>query len=159
MTKTDERYPAPIGMFCDNDGCEIDIVRDYLVRASDDWPTRVAYARSELRREGWVCDGRGDFCPEHAPIQFIIIKQSWAGTLEKLCHGYDWDGTRYVTQVEAVAAGWKMFGHDDFNIGHVQGNKLVWFGWMDEPINETDEDFAVIAKDLDLTPARSKEAV
>lgn len=70
MTKTEERYPAAIGMYCDNDDCEIDIVRDYLVRASDDWPTRVAYARTQLRLDGWVCDARGDFCPEHAPIQF-----------------------------------------------------------------------------------------
>jgi hypothetical protein len=91
-------------------------------------------------------------------VEYIVIKQSYCGTLDDLVHGYEQIGPRYSSTEEASAAGWELWGHDDFNIGRVQGDRLIWFGWMERPIGETDEDFAEIARQLELVPDRQVES-
>lgn len=59
-----------------------------------------------------------------------------------------WDGERYPSRNEAIGAGACQFGHDDFNIGCVEGNRLVWFGWMDKEIAA---DLDHVARQLYLT--------
>lgn len=76
----------------------------------------------------------------------------------KFEHFYEQDGPRHSSREKAVSHGWNTFGHDDFNIGHVRGDRLIWFGWMSDEIGESDEDFAEIAKQLELVPDRQKKA-
>lgn len=91
------------------------------------------------------------------PIEYIVIRQSIYGSLDNYQHFYEQDGPRHPSAEKAVSHGWETFGHDDFNIGHVQGDRLIWFGWMSDAIGETDEDFAEIARQLELVPDRKKE--
>lgn len=69
--------------------------------------------------------------------EYIVIEQSIVGNQE---HGfrcvYDWDGNRYATHKEAVRAGWRSRESDDFNVGVVEGNTLVDFLWMNQPMND-----------------------
>lgn len=90
-----------------------------------------------------------------AAVEYIVVKCSIAGSFEEMYEGYEQTGPRYATFQEAVDGGWKYFDHDDFNIAHVQGNSLIWFGWMDEQHDLSDEDWAKIADHLGLVPAAS----
>jgi hypothetical protein len=92
------------------------------------------------------------------PTEYIVIRQSILGSPDHVQHFYEQDGPRHPSAEKAVSHGWETFGHDDFNIGHVQGDRLIWFGWMSDPIGETDEDFAEIARQLELTPDRRQDA-
>lgn len=69
--------------------------------------------------------------------EYIVIEQSIVGNQE---HGfeclYGWDGVRHATHQDAVRAGWRSRESDDFNIGIVEGNELVDFLWMDQPMND-----------------------
>ncbi len=94
---------------------------------------------------------------ETAPVEYIVIRQSIYGSLENCTHSYHQFGPRHPSAEKAVSHGWEHLGHDDFNLGHVQGDRLVWFGWMSDAIGETEEDFAEIARQLELVPDRKKE--
>jgi len=53
-----------VGVFCDHGACEADERGDYM---ADDRDHAFACLRRDLRGQGWSCDERGDFCPEHHP--------------------------------------------------------------------------------------------
>lgn len=54
-------YPAQLTVYCDD--CGLEVTGDYVVKDSDDGPTRYEYARTHLRTQGWKCDNDGDLCP------------------------------------------------------------------------------------------------
>lgn len=85
--------------------------------------------------------------------QFIVICQSAWMNESGYGINYGWDGERFDTLKEAIEHGWEVRDSDDFNIGHVDGDRLTWFGWMDEKIDEPDDDMALIADDTGLTYA------
>jgi hypothetical protein len=58
-------YSAAVTVLCTR--CGVGNTHDYLVTDACDTAARLSYARAYLRTLGWVCDGRGDFCPAHMP--------------------------------------------------------------------------------------------
>lgn len=59
------RFPCEVAVFCDV--CGHEERGDYLVRETDSQETRFEIARAHLRKQDWICDARGDFCPDHHP--------------------------------------------------------------------------------------------
>lgn len=61
--------------------------------------------------------------------EYIVITQHvW---LNELGHGVDylWDGLRFTGRQHALDHGYRVFGHDDFNIGTLVDGRLVAFGF------------------------------
>jgi hypothetical protein len=54
-------YPSQIGVYCDE--CGTTTEADYLVSTEQTKAERLDVARQHLRRQGWICDERGDYCP------------------------------------------------------------------------------------------------
>jgi hypothetical protein len=48
--------------------CGVENTRRYVVTDACSAPARLSYAHAYLRTLGWVCDGRGVFCPLHVPV-------------------------------------------------------------------------------------------
>lgn len=82
---------------------------------------------------------------EHIVIvaQIVTIGDDWK-------HVYSWDGKRHATNQDAADWGWRILDHDDFNIGQVEGNRLVWFGWMEEQHEMSAEDMQDVAEQIGL---------
>lgn len=59
---------------------------------------------------------------------------------------YTWYGHLFNTRNEAIARGFKDFGADDFNVGHLTNDVLDWWGWMDR--EHPAEDRVPVAKNL-----------
>ncbi len=79
-------------------------------------------------------------------IEYIVIVQSaWMNQTGFGIH-YGWDGERFATLKKARKHGFEIRDSDDFNIGHVIGDHLIWFGWMDERIAEDDATMLEIAE-------------
>lgn len=77
---------------------------------------------------------------------FIVIQQHlWCN--EK-GHGieYTTDSIESDDRDNAIKRGLKMQGSDDFNIGVIDGGRLVSFDWMDKPVGESAETLAEIAE-------------
>lgn len=85
-------------------------------------------------------------------VEHIVVRCTIGGSLEETFWGCEQIGPRYASSEEAAREGWKHFGHDDFNLARVQGDRLVWFGWMDEQHDMSGEDWAYIADLLGLLP-------
>jgi hypothetical protein len=84
------------------------------------------------------------------PPEFIVIfQQAWMNA-SGFGINYSWDRVRFTTRERAIKHGLKERGSDDFNIAEVDGQRLAWFGWMDEQINENDETMAEIAEAIGL---------
>lgn len=83
---------------------------------------------------------------------FIVICQSAWMNDSGFGINYSWDRERFSTRKRAIKHGWKVRGSDDFNIGIVEDDKLVWFGWMDEPM---DDDIVEIADGIGLKAGRA----
>lgn len=92
------------------------------------------------------------------PVDYIVIcQQAWMND-SGFGIDYGWDRERFATRKKAIKHGFAIRGSDDFNIAEVDGDKLVWFGWMAERINEDDATMAEIADAIDLkfvTPAKT----
>ena len=57
-----------VGVFCDHGACEADVTGDYM---ADDRDHAFACLRRDLNAQGWSCDERGDYCPDHTqPTRF-----------------------------------------------------------------------------------------
>lgn len=69
------------------------------------------------------------------------------GSLGDYSWSYSWDGYLSQTRQQAIRVGFRCFGSDDFNIGHVTNGVLDWWGWMDE---EHPDDLASAAAGLYL---------
>lgn len=99
----DARYPCQIAVYCDV--CEVEETSYYLVHVGDDRETRLGYARAHLRKQGWRCDGTGDFCPPHAAPR----PAAHADTLQRIASSIDWNptclpGQERVTIVRQILA-------------------------------------------------------
>lgn len=64
---------------------------------------------------------------------WVWVQGQIVGTLEDYHHVYHWNGGTFTTSEDAIKAGGRELGHDDFNVAHVVNGKVVWWGWMDEP--------------------------
>ena len=71
------------------------------------------------------------------------------GTLDDWSTCWDWDGQTYSTQKAAIFAGFRQFGSDDFCVGRIQDDRLVWWGWMDEEHPAEDREAVAAALYLD----------
>jgi len=85
-----------------------------------------------------------------ASLEHIVIAARIVGSLEDWLMDYRWDGRRHATRQEAIDAGIDELGHDDFLIGGVVGERLVWLGWQFEEREHDPEEFADVAAQLHL---------
>jgi len=83
-------------------------------------------------------------------LGWIAVQPHIVGNLERYEICYSWDGTVHLSRQGAIRHGLREFGSDDFNIGRVSRDRLVWWGWMDEEIDR--EDLPMIAAALGLQP-------
>lgn len=74
------------------------------------------------------------------------------GTLDDHSTCYDWDGQTYPTRAAVIKAGFRQFGTDDFCVGRIEDDVLVWWGWMDQ--EHPAEDRAEVAEALYLAGTR-----
>lgn len=63
-------------------------------------------------------------------------------------HGieYSSDLIHYETRNGAISHGFCTVYSDDFNIGVIEGGKLISFDWMDKPVGESEDTLAQIAE-------------
>lgn len=83
--------------------------------------------------------------------EFIVICQSAWCNASGFGIDYSWDGERFNNRNDAIKHGWKLRGSDDFNIAQTYGDDLIWFGWMDERIDEDEDTAREIAEQVGLT--------
>lgn len=91
--------------------------------------------------------------------KFIVIQQyAWCNDGG---HGieYSSDLEEFDTRKDAIKNGFKITESDDFNIGVVDGGRLVSFDWMGKPVGESQETIQEIAEALGLGAVESKGAV
>lgn len=79
---------------------------------------------------------------------WIVIKQDivTGGDGREYTESY-WDGRRYDTKANASGAGFRQSRCDDFCLGQLEGDRLIWFGWMG---NERRADLPDVARQLYL---------
>ena len=83
--------------------------------------------------------------------EFIVICQSVLTSETGFQIHYGWDGERFNNRNDAIRHGFKVRGSDDFNIGQTYGDDLIWFGWMDQRIDEDEDTMREIAESAGLT--------
>lgn len=83
--------------------------------------------------------------------EFIVICQSAWCNASGIGISYGWDGSRFNNRGDAIKHGFKLRYSDDFNIAQTYGDDLIWFGWMDQRIDEDEETMRVIADDIGLS--------
>lgn len=88
--------------------------------------------------------------PNIDPEFIVIVGSAWANE-RGVGVSYSWDGERFNNRNDAIKHGFTLGRSDDFNIGQTYGDDLVWFGWMDSRIDETEEDAREIAEQIGLT--------
>lgn len=88
--------------------------------------------------------------PDIDPEFIVICSQIW---MNEAGFGfeYSWDGDRFNNRNDAIAHGLKARGSDDFNIAQTYGDDLIWFGWMDERLDEDEDTMRGIADQIGLT--------
>jgi hypothetical protein len=79
----------------------------------------------------------------------LAVQPHIVGDLDNWSTCYHHEGGRYGDRQDAITAGLRDFGSDDFNVGRIKGGALVEFGWMDEMWNA--EDVAETAAVLGLS--------
>nr|DAP67519.1 MAG TPA: hypothetical protein [Caudoviricetes sp.] len=81
---------------------------------------------------------------------FIVIQQRlWCNDSGHGIH-YSSDLEEFDARNKAVSHGFDITESDDFNIGVVEGGRLISFDWMDKPIGETQETIREIAEAIGL---------
>ena len=81
--------------------------------------------------------------------EYITICQSVVGNeLSGYTIDYSTDGKRFSTRAGAIKNGFEVRQSDDFNVGVVNGNKLVSFDWMDDPVGEDADGMAEIQRQI-----------
>lgn len=88
--------------------------------------------------------------PNIDPEFIVICGSAWCNASGIGIH-YSWDGSRFNNRSDAIKHGFKLRGSDDFNIAQTYGDDLIWFGWMDERIDEDEDTMREIADDIGLT--------
>lgn len=82
--------------------------------------------------------------------EFIVILQSCLCSGGPITMHYGWDGDRFATRAAAIKEGFKLRDSDDFNIGVVEGDRLVSFDWMQEPVGDDEQTIEEIAQAIGL---------
>lgn len=82
--------------------------------------------------------------------EFIVILQSCWCSESGSGVGYSWDGDRFSTREKAIEEGFTLRGSDDFNIGVVEGDRLLSFDWMQEPVGDDAQTIEEIAQAIGL---------
>ncbi len=91
--------------------------------------------------------------------QFIVLCGSIVGNMQDGFDViYDWNQVFYDLRKDAIAAGWKERGSDDFNIGVVRAGRLVGFAWMDDPMGASTEDLREIEEQIGLYEEEDEDA-
>lgn len=62
-----------------------------------------------------------------------------------------WDGRKFSHKREAVSNGFTIRGSDDFNVGLVEGGRLVSLWWMEKNLGEDTETLAAIAAEIGVS--------
>lgn len=88
--------------------------------------------------------------PNIDPEFIVIIASAWCNR-NGAGISYSWDGSRFNNRPDAIKRGFELRASDDFNIGQTYGDNLIWFGWMDERLDETEDDMRQIAEQTGLT--------
>lgn len=83
--------------------------------------------------------------------EFIVICQSAWMNSGGFGVYYGWDGERFNNRKDAIKHGWELRESDDFNIAQTYGDDLIWFGWMDERIDEDEATMREIADQIGLS--------
>ncbi|SMG60186.1 antitoxin [Cedecea sp. NFIX57] len=65
----------------------------------------------------------------------VILQRAWCNA-GKTGIEYSSDLIRYDNRKEAISHGFQQIDSDDFNVGVIQGSKLVSFDWMDNPVGK-----------------------
>ncbi|EPY5167835.1 hypothetical protein ACXDR4_003179 [Klebsiella pneumoniae] len=103
----------------------------------------VAFVNSRLLREG----GR-----QMSKSYIVILQYLWCnetgGGIE-----YTSDCAKFDKRDMAIKHGFKLRESDDFNIGVIEGGKLISFDWMDKPVGESEDTLAKIAELIGLEDA------
>src|SRR5688572_9519273 len=89
--------------------------------------------------------------------EYIVVCQSAWMNDTGFGIDYGWDGERFPTLNRAVKHGWEIRGSDDFNIAHVVGDVLVWWGWMDEKMDDSEIPEVADAIGLSVLPSPPKD--
>lgn len=84
----------------------------------------------------------------------VICQQAWMNE-SGFGVDYNWDRERFSTRQKAIKHGWKVRGSDDFNIAEISDDDFLWFGWMDQKINEDAETMTEIAEAIGLYFSRA----
>lgn len=82
----------------------------------------------------------------------VILQRAWCNSGG---HGieYSSDLVRYDSRKEAISQGFRQIDSDDFNIGVIEGGRLISFDWMDKPVGKdgaSAETLARIAESIGL---------
>lgn len=88
--------------------------------------------------------------PNIDPEFIVIFASAWCND-RGVGISYSWDGERFNNRNDAIKHGLRTRGSDDFNIGQTYGDDLVWFGWMDQRMDEDESTMAEIAENIGLT--------
>jgi hypothetical protein len=88
--------------------------------------------------------------PNIDPEFIVIIASAWCNDTG-IGISYSFDGARFNNRADAIKHGFDLRGSDDFNIGQTYGDDLIWFGWMDERMDEDEDTMREIAESAGLT--------
>lgn len=83
--------------------------------------------------------------------EFIVICASVWMNDSGFGTDYAWDGARFNNRNDAIKRGFSLRGSDDFNIAQTYGDDLIWFGWMDQRLDEDEATASAIADAIGLT--------
>ena len=79
----------------------------------------------------------------------VIVARAW---MNERAYGFNYssDLKQFTQRRAAIRHGFKLCESDDFNIGTIQGGRLVATGWMDEDFPPEDDDLEAQAEQLGL---------
>lgn len=73
-------------------------------------------------------------------LQYLWCKETGGGI------EYTSDCVKFDKRDKAIRNGFKLRESDEFNIGVIDGGKLISFDWMDKPVGESEDTLAQIAE-------------
>lgn len=88
--------------------------------------------------------------PKIDPEFIVILASAWCND-SGIGISHSWDGKRFNNRSDAIRHGLRLRYSDDFNIGQTYGDDLIWYGWMNDRIDEDEETMREIAEEIGLT--------
>lgn len=79
--------------------------------------------------------------------KYEAVRSYWTGTLKRVVVEYD-RGSLRDKRGDAITDGFQAWGHDDFNIAVWEGDSLVSWDWMDEPVESDPLELGLIEASL-----------